>query len=1823
MDPGRTKQLLSGTLLLLFLFSLGVPALSFVADDVSASGGGTRHQYTFSDGSTEAIAIYHMGTPARNVKVTLPRGAEVTDVEMTIAGASSTGWNQIVHQSRSDWESGEATDVETRSDELTLAMDSPVKEFVPHSMHDNASSGSAWNDNGSFSIRQPHTSNSTETRLSAQRTLTSSVGSYNGAVMKHRGWLYVSTFDSKQIDQVVKKVWPNNLSVHSSVKIDPGNCAFPYMSTWGEYGFRGWTVGDDERLYAILGSDTYNYQAQYLRLWVLDIRYENNWECIQSYDLAGQQFGSYTGISFDRSRDLFWVLHPTRRTILPYSFSDDGTFERDGSLQYGYFSNYNQQHGLAVENSLFFMRSRFQYYQDKIEVYAISGTSTTLAKQTGEASIPANGYGIYNDGQRLLTLDHYHWSNRYYREYGTGWSYPIAPQPGTSNWVSPPINTNSDVLVANIETVWSATAAGDRVDHWVSADNGTHWVQVVNNQTVHFAHPGQQLRWKLQMVGSTSVSWWMSINYSTDYNTAGSWTSPTITTSTQVGQMQVSWVASTPSGTTVGVEVSNDNGSNWQTVTNNQMVTFTSQGNQLVYRVTFGSTDSSVTPTLSSFTLDYEEGYPSSVRLDIGDDGSYEYVGTDLLNQPVTLSGQNLVDAFNDNILDNGVGVSNVTLTFLAGSPGRIRVSDLDVTYKMSTMALDASLEGGMLVPDGATRVLVARVVEGDEADRINQVDVELQATGVENPIIRWSNGDVCSLVSDNADLISFDAANCTSQESSDGVLSLLLPLRSNWTWDDESGIEVLLTVDDDIGRQVTRWETENLGMRVENDIQLMDLGVEDETGRVLFGNDWVRGGLEVTFHGSISFEGTAYSPQAGQFSLELTGQNLTMDGDPMEPEKQFHIEPNPSHGQYSITIISPIESSPGGMLFRVKAVGLVNNSQFVNPGWNTVRLVLDGNSPLVIGASPADGDEVHKGTPSQPIRIVVQDSVDPPTQLDLRYWVEGQHDLDYDGVPDWNEYNYLTMNTPEVQPGGLNIFEGLIQDHMNQHGEKVSLYIEGTDAQGNALAMGGGPVCPEEADPCGGGFNEQEPDWDADLVTYRIREEFEPYLESENSTIVGHGDEAPLHPGTQYIARLRVVDRNGWNDISTVQISLTGELSESESSIWANFTKLEDGTLDMYLESGGPGLAVSNLYSDYTLVEGNESILDLNIRFQLTWLFPEEMDTDGESTYVPVIEVSDWPCYQDVQEPCFSERGGLGNDEWSLDNDLRFDLDPGHFTAIDLATGQNLYNEEGEQRTIAAGQVVRVNGRILFSEDHTPAPEGAFDIVVGNLELQWRAVPREGGEFTVDILVPNVRSGHLDMYAWLENLPGLATDQTPEPPRILLEVDGVLPLINSILPSGDIPLSDAGAIAVFLNTSDASGFDPDRPAVLHYVVRAGESEVTRGSYELRTLLQQYGYGHWTDIIDITDGGVTELLPGYLVDVWVTGADAAGNPYVSENNTEATPLETWRLVRIGPSVDLFETDISWSDATPESGDRVTLTIIGTNTNDEEGNLTFALQRKIGNGVWVDVEDAWTEVTLRPQAGFIGEIIIDTEEVEEETVERYRLVVRDGHVVLDRISIDPLILQPPVARDAAAISQQFTENMGTILLYFFLMVSLIVIVVLIVMNRDLGRSEPEGSTHDQTVDVIADMSAPPPPPEGFDTDAPPPEKAPAPPEGFDPNSLPVGATPPPPPSSGTSPDADDAGAQSSSQGWTDIQLLAQGWTHEQVDAWKVQQQEGKAALAKMKFSEAVLERAMTEHGITDREAFLTYAVAFDAEGNNYLNTDELERAARWFTGKGDE
>ena len=97
-----------------------------------------------------------------------------------------------------------------------------------------------------------------------------------------------------------------------------------------------------------------------------------------------------------------------------------------------------------------------------------------------------------------------------------------------------------------------------------------------------------------------------------------------------------------------------------------------------------------------------------------------------------------------------------------------------------------------------------------------------------------------------------------------------------------------------------------------------------------------------------------------------------------------------------------------------------------------------------------------------QSLGVVIQDSVDPPNQITLHYWIGckassaiGCSDYNFDGLPNEDEYELKTLSSPEIQAGGLNIFQGLIDDSMLTHGQALSYYVTGKDAQNNAVAMG------------------------------------------------------------------------------------------------------------------------------------------------------------------------------------------------------------------------------------------------------------------------------------------------------------------------------------------------------------------------------------------------------------------------------------------------------------------------------------------------------------------------------------------------------------------------------------------------------------------------------------------------------------------------------------------------------------------------------------------------------------------------------------------------
>ena len=648
----------------------------------------------------------------------------------------------------------------------------------------------------------------------------------------------------------------------------------------------------------------------------------------------------------------------------------------------------------------------------------------------------------------------------------------------------------------------------------------------------------------------------------------------------------------------------------------------------------------------------------------------------------------------------------------------------------------------------------------------------------------------------------------------------------------------------------------------------------------------------------------------------------------------------------------------------------------------------------------------------------------------------------------------------------------------MLEHGQVVSMYVSGKDGQQNQVAMGGGPVCPPTPQVCGYAPGQVMPAWDADVSTYRIREEFEPVVDLTNSSIIGHEDEQPLHPGVMYTAQVVLLDRNGWEDIQFVQFALGEDVNDDETSIFIQLEEDENGMPKAKLESGGEYIAVSNLYSQVSTFGDDENQLLIRARFQLTWSFPETYDTDGTEHFIPILKVTDKPCNEGETTPCFSKISGLGSNAWSLDNDFRFYTEPGHIKAVELRDGTNHYNDDADETLIGSGQALRVTGRVLFSEDETPAPPGSFDVVFGDFDHVWRTSPRENGEFSLDILVPAVNSGRLDLRLQLDDLPGLAQDETSPLPRVRFVVDSSNPtiqmvMLNEVLPGSPISIGEANSLNVMLETIDNNGFDMDNPAVLHYRIRAGEAEISRGATALPETLPFGDQCFWTGEIDLTDMGATTLLPSYVVDIWVSGSDETGNPFETANNNINEPFATWPLSLLGPSIsfDQPETEIKWSNPCPIQGESSELEISVLNAGGK-GDLRFVLQRLVEGGNWNEESNASKPIG----AGMTAVVSIPVvAEVEPGQSQSYRVLVLVDGVEMDRYNVDPLIVKKQTVRDGDALAQQASDGQFAIFMYVVAVASLSAFLWMLVMYRKMKYGEEESEVA-QTESVAEEMEA---------------------------------------------------------------------------------------------------------------------------------------------------
>ena len=348
----------------------------------------------------------------------------------------------------------------------------------------------------------------------------------------------------------------------------------------------------------------------------------------------------------------------------------------------------------------------------------------------------------------------------------------------------------------------------------------------------------------------------------------------------------------------------------------------------------------------------------------------------------------------------------------------------------------------------------------------------------------------------------------------------------------------------------------------------------------------------------------------------------------------------------------------------------------------------------------------------------------------------------------------------------------------------------------------------------------------------------------------------------------------------------------------------------------------------------------------------------------------------------------------------------------------------------------------------------------------------------------------------------------------------------------------------MILVTNDENGFDINDAAVLHYRVKAGEAEITRGSVLLpgdTSFGQQF---YWSGALDLTDSGATTLLPSYAVDVWVSGSDEAGNPYDTDSNSMNEPFSSWPMALLGPRIDLQHqnTSLQWDVPSPYQGNTATM-VVSTSNLGGEGHVVFALQELVDGGFWATIETDLIE-NVRSGGTVVASLPVVAEAPAGSSID-YRVVVLVDDVEMDRHTVDSLLIKEQTVRDGEALSQQLSTDVFSVALFIIALVSVSFGLYAMVMRRRMLAPETEEELADQTHEVAAEMdvgkSVP-----ALSTPVAPPAPAAV-------VAATTGAVPPPPPSAIVPDRTQPAPLPPTGlpDGWTQDQWNSYGWQY--IDA----------------------------------------------------------------------
>ena len=683
--------------------------------------------------------------------------------------------------------------------------------------------------------------------------------------------------------------------------------------------------------------------------------------------------------------------------------------------------------------------------------------------------------------------------------------------------------------------------------------------------------------------------------------------------------------------------------------------------------------------------------------------------------------------------------------------------------------------------------------------------------------------------------------------------------------------------------------------------------------------------------------------------------------------------------------------------------------------------------------------------TNQQKVRVLAQDIPEPPSSLDMYYWVEYDHDSDFDGIADPDEYVMITLTSDGQAPTAN--YTGTYSDQANQGQEpagKVSIYISGADLGGNPIDGGG-------------------PGFDNDLVTYVsmdaktpnirnffIQDAFGDRLHNPNEGAPRYQGQwnMTMYAGNEYHLIVEAVDENGWRDINYFEIDLGPEnmvlyYSPRNETAWTTSNDIE--IIMASNESDGPQVLRMD---GGRLVDPFESEFYLDLPIRMNW------DIVGieSTTYVPQLRIKD----MDRDPSLMSESGGRHKQRWVYSDGIQLDYRNGITpTFTDMSAP---FSQDVSVAFVFPGDTIQFEGQYAYLDGINNGvyvlPQGDFYLEVtreaANLDGDKGYIPygsggadgskqdgqptlhpMDGGSFLVNITAPPLNNEYVYSFR-LVNMPEGAVDSTASIcegnsafgcASFKIKVDGEKPevekdtwtassginqeVLGDLLPSSTMHCVDVEAV-VEENAALLAGevnlmwsFYTDADNNLTWPVygqRFGadplstplDVKVLGGDY----LVEAECVDLWPDPQDPTQAQITSID----VVMWIEGRDSAGwaidgggpngaGGISSIWSSDATHNSMYRLVHEEAKFAVL--DVRMTPKSPEVGDTPELEISLRNTGTKDGNVTLEIQ-SVTNGEFPVTETTFTTDVIAQDS--MANVFVSVEKFDSTTSGMYFLVV---------------------------------------------------------------------------------------------------------------------------------------------------------------------------------------------------------------------------------------